>query len=352
MKAILHIGTNKTGTTYLQDSLSASRNVLLEQGFAYPAHTGGFNNHKVLLSGLVAHSDLPRHIRRKSENKLVSARIELLTELARLSKEGRTAIISSESLFNRTKDGLVNQIKSDLNKSGVTEFTVVAYVRRPSSHFAAKVQQKHRAAHTIGVPKALPLKKHLMSYIDTFGRANISVRAYDRKLLLNGDITRDFAHHYLNDAVLEDAGIVANDNPSLSSEAVEAIRQYRFSFHHDDENVLSPDGRALMQELNGIDKILNSRPARALPRVADAIDYGSADALWLRDEFGVVFPDFDYGRLERGEFEESIANAPAGLDRLFVFDQERYRTLLALLNETEWSKADRARQKWISSLVG
>ena len=246
---------------------------------------------------------------------------------------------------------MVIQIKNDLNNSGINEFIVVAYVRRPSSHFAAKVQQKHRAAHTIGVAKALPLKKHLASFIDAYGRQNVNVRAYDRKLLWNGDITRDFSHRFLNDAALGDVGNVANNNPSLSSEAVEAIRQYRFRFHRDDENVLSPDGRELIQELNRIDKALNSPPAKALPKVADAIDYGSTDALWLRDEFGVVFADFDYGRLERGELEEPNSSVPAGLDGLFVFDRERYRTLLESLIETEWSKTEGARKKWISSLL-
>lgn len=92
-KVVIHIGTHKTGTTYLQEKLAASRSMLANNGIVYPDY--GHSAHH----GLIAHwNNLPKGYRVAGDPERV------WQELARrYSKSDKTLLLSSEE-FSRVAE--------------------------------------------------------------------------------------------------------------------------------------------------------------------------------------------------------------------------------------------------------
>lgn len=134
MRIILHIGRGKTGTTSIQDSLSASSEVLAEGGVKYlglmlehaPVHVAAWQRQD--LAPNTAMNKL-----RKLDHETASQQIyhALDVNIATLEGEGvNTAIWSNERFF-----GMHREFSSALKKiaSQGHEIQVVAYVRRHDS---------------------------------------------------------------------------------------------------------------------------------------------------------------------------------------------------------------------------
>lgn len=137
MKCILHIGTEKTGTTTLQHFLYANIAALKEQGFGILKSMGKGNNRRLASYGmrdgrLQDDYFLMHGIRTESEKKEHDRETELLlkNELNELNESGcHTIIISSEHFHSRCElDDEVKKV-ANLLKEFFHEIKVVCYLR-------------------------------------------------------------------------------------------------------------------------------------------------------------------------------------------------------------------------------
>ncbi|WP_424927856.1 hypothetical protein [Amaricoccus tamworthensis] len=306
MKSIIHIGMPKTGTTALQTALYRSREYLLGHSILYPRNDfpGPFTNHALLAASLLEDDGMPRYMRnrglfrRKSMSRCLDTQIAGYQEqVARHQPD--CVIYSSESLFRRIDGGRYARVRDVLSKLG-PDPELVAWLRKPSEHFLSALQQKFKGSHRIKKPRAPSYRSVLNGWSQCTGRP-VTVHLFDRNSMVNGSVVDDFCHHYLSDfdvaADSLDRGQFVNE--SLSAESMDILARYRARFHASRDDIFTPDTKLLIRALAKADSILEAGKPRLKPGVADLVDFSRDDPLWLRDEYGIEFPDFDYARLER-----------------------------------------------------
>ena len=364
MRTVLHIGMPKTGSTVLQDSLRASHAVLTAQGVLYPENPPDcpFNNHRMLLFGFLPHRDLPRHVRkypRYAPGTLCVNYAAFLNQLRRQVDEAGPAatILSSESLFRPLPARGRASLAAALAPFGPT--TVAVYLRRPSDYYLSALQQRLKSSHTVTPPRVQSPLAVLASYARAFGATALRPRVYDRSLLADGDIVADFLTAHLPEFAIDPATLARGGraNETVSAEAMDLMRSFRLVFHAREEDTPSAAGAALLRALEKVGRKLGAGRPRLRPEIADRIDYARSDPLQLRDAYGLVFPEFDYRRLERIGARRPLAVILRGLwrpwrlEEVVVIDPEMRRAMLARLVRSRWAGADPTRALWIESLL-
>ena len=186
MRYILHIGTNKTGTSSLQRALFDNRGVLREHGVAYPTigvdMAGHHNLSRALRGAPTEHLGMP-------ENWMEDFKAECAG--------CETCVVSSEHFHTQADPAVVATLFP------TTDTTVVLYVREPVAYMISWYQQAIQARNT-----AVDLSEFIQifrtGYIDilnrweaVFGVGNVVPRLYDRAALHEGDIVQDFAFNFL-----------------------------------------------------------------------------------------------------------------------------------------------------------
>lgn len=338
MDAFLHIGMPKTGSTALQETLLASHEALLARGVLYPrVPDPSFNNHRLLLVGTTGLRRLPRHIRRGyTEPELEARKAEFLraTRAALRGHDPRALVLSAESLFRNFSAEGQRVLMAGLGKIGVRpdNTTVVAYVRRPADRYLSGLQQHLKASWKVAPPEPAHYRANLEQYEQLFGNKALSVVPFRREALAGADIVTDFLARFLAPWGVERAAMapVGAVNETLSAEGVDIQRAYRETFHREDDDRHTPDSLRMFKALQEIDGELGMARPRLAGGIADLVDYAAADPLWMRDRFGVEFPDFDYARLERGDLAVPPERAWR-LDELMAIDRTRQAAMLARL---------------------
>ena len=220
-------------------------------------------------------------------------------------------------------------------------------------HYLSSLQQRLKASAIVRQPRPLVYRKVLESYGACFGPDAVSARLFHRDHLEQGDIVADFCKHYLAEFEIDPAELRPGDktNETLSAESMDILARYRQAFHAERNGVSTRDTVKLCAALAEADSRHGAARPRLRPGVAETIDYASHDCLWVRDRFGVVFPDLDYDRL--------AATAPAAapdpertfaLEELVVIDRELQAQILDSLAQSPWAD-DAARKAWLDGLL-
>ncbi|WP_322938286.1 hypothetical protein [Nocardioides bizhenqiangii] len=230
---VLHIGSDKTGTTSIQQFLRRNRAALAGRGVLYP-RTPGDVRHTDL--GLYSRSDqtLPesRFWRRGGHTSPDAFRRRLRRRLSRevAAVDPSTVVLSDEALFRipaesmlRLRgliDGLAGQVR------------VVVYLRRQDDHLVSRYQQ----AVKLGEVLDLRAWSHrdfsgiydywvrLTTWQDTFQPASLAVRRFERERFPEGSLTQDFLDAAELDVRSADLRSITVRNESLGVEAVEMLR--------------------------------------------------------------------------------------------------------------------------------
>jgi hypothetical protein len=207
VKLILHIGTHKTGSTALQQFLSANPHALSDRGIHYAVPLNAIK--ASLLVYLLTINDQRR----------IQAFFNSHIELAR-RKRAHTLVVSAESFYGMAlvpalcreqpcadlhdRDHvLINRLRASL-PGHVLDAKVVCYFRRPDhfaeswysqqvkygSLFAGDFAQFLSLAHP-----ALLYNEYMGRWVDVFGKANCTARVYES---ISTSIIDDFARGVLN----------------------------------------------------------------------------------------------------------------------------------------------------------
>jgi ubiquinone/menaquinone biosynthesis C-methylase UbiE len=105
MKLVLHIGTEKTGTTLLQDWLYANKAALSEQGVFLSAVMGQTNNRKIVSYFQTSLDDFTRrnkiHSQAEKAAYFEGFEAEVWAEIKAGAAEHHTMVITSEHFHSR-----------------------------------------------------------------------------------------------------------------------------------------------------------------------------------------------------------------------------------------------------------
>jgi hypothetical protein len=205
-RCILHIGTEKTGTTSIQEFLAGNRARLAADGFLYPSSLGETNHFYLAVHALAPgdESDISAYAQADFGMDLPGFRTTLA---ARFREEAgatsaRTLIVSSEHLHSR--------LVSDEEKRSLLAFLapyceriqVLVYLRRQDKVASSLVSTAFKNGHTNidgiydAAPDLLPYyydyRALLEGYARVFGKETLRVRLFEEPELLGGDAVRDF----------------------------------------------------------------------------------------------------------------------------------------------------------------
>jgi tetratricopeptide (TPR) repeat protein len=223
-RAILHIGTEKTGTTTLQFSLSAAADTLAASGFHYPV-LGAGHAHVALVTyakSTADVADLPALGGQSADetHAAFSARIEDEVAAAVAAHPDATFILSSEHASSRLiEDACVRRLKALLDRH-FTTIDVMIYLRRwdrmAISAYATFVRNGMRAPFSFERMYGsdyLDYAGMLRRWSEVFGIARMHVGIYDRAALRGGSIVADFTTRFGLPAIASIGEINASPGP-------------------------------------------------------------------------------------------------------------------------------------------
>ncbi len=251
-RLLLHIGTIKTGTSSIQETLNAAAESGSLNGVAYPVPLEMTHNH---LAHVYASPDrlprIPRHRRRADPESFERIAQTFKHDLFEAIRDNENLILSAEylSLFSRDDAAALAR---DLALAGVGEVRVLAYVRDPASLYLSAVQQTLKAGHLFVRPAAFRYRFLEALAVWRAIYPDVRVRPFVRGRLVDGDVVRDFlaeASSFFGDTVAPDDVELRVSNPSLSAEAMVVLQRYRRRYYPDEPNVFKPDSTWLFRHL-------------------------------------------------------------------------------------------------------
>lgn len=204
--AILHIGTEKTGTTTIQAFLAANRERLVQRGFAYPRSSGEHDSRLLTMyamrpercEDLHIHASLTTPATRQD----MAARLEhqLAAELAALPDTVRTVVFSSEHCHSRLHHPDELERLRDLLLCHIGRARILVYLRRQDRLAVSLYSTAMQCGETR--PKILPEVGDGDSYYHydvlldrwarAFGPENVQPRLFCASELVGKDVVADF----------------------------------------------------------------------------------------------------------------------------------------------------------------
>lgn len=283
-RLILHIGPQKTGSTYLQKKLYEARDELLTHGVRYPGDVTIFGHH-----------DLAMHYVRK----VVADAPALLAELQAPSEHD--TVVSSE-LFSRIPGERLPRLREDL---GAPAARIIYYLRSPSermfsmwcervkhgewmSYFEFASMQFAKPAQSVFLNPLVTLD----DYGEVFGRENIFIVNYEDARNRGEMLKRFFAAAGLP-VLLEDSD--EEVNPPMPVPQIEIIRSLN-ALARDEKWLNGPNVRNLFvdcfanrkdEALNDLVEELQGMIARAsIPVPSGGLEIDRGFAREIRERYG------------------------------------------------------------------
>ncbi len=234
-RAILHIGTPKTGSTSIQAFLQHHRDMLLTHGVVFAASPGRRNHLALAVLGAgeayTGYALTPAGGGGDPQSLGPRLQRDLATEMAALGDDVHTVVFSSEQISRLSSPTEVERVRG-LLAPHFESIRVLVYLRRQDELAVSQYSTALRAGGETSA-SVLPaageeagfynLAGVVESYAAIFGQAAIMPRIFDRISLVGGDVVRDF---------LEVCGVVGVDtgkptsNPALRADVQEFVRRF------------------------------------------------------------------------------------------------------------------------------
>ena len=238
MRCVLHIGTEKTGSTAIQQFLHDNVELLRGKG-VHVCQSGGEPNNRGLPAAFMAEDQTDDFLRgldhrnikarRRWKKRLLKA---FEKELKKARKKSDVFVISSEHFHSRLySTAEVNELSAFL-KPLFDKIEVICYLRRQDQMAVSRYSQALRAGHVLGapVPRADRIfQGHLPPYFDfeplldrwaeAFGESALQPHIYSSDSLLDGNVVHDFLHKTGLGFEAHEMPAIPKANSALSGEA-------------------------------------------------------------------------------------------------------------------------------------
>ena len=305
-RAILHIGTEKTGSTSIQSFLHLNRRRLARGGWLYPETAGRPSNNALVVHAKDApEADLlPKGLDARDPEAIADWQVRFVVEhcaevLPFLRSGNATLVYSSEHLQSRLCAPEEIRRLARLLRALVDEVRVVVWLRRQDRYALSAHGTAIKAGSAAGFDFAAinargpyyDYRLLLDNWAAVFGDEAMAVRVFERERMVGGDVVTDFRSLTGVGERLRGLRAPKAENRALSGAALGVLRAYnagRFDatrFEGFDPRALRP---WLIRRLEAEDDPWGSlRPAReeaiAFQRGFDAANTEIAER-WLGGE--------------------------------------------------------------------
>lgn len=294
---LLHIGSEKTGTTAIQSYLAQNRGLLQQQQILYPSSVGNTNHFDICTYALNADKITP--IRRRN-NLLTKQQIKAFRKdvSKKLRKEINSARCDTLVLSNEQLSSNISSIEEALRvKSLLNEFSdnvkVIVYIRRQDQMAASAYSTEIKAGAThkfegkgININSTKYNFKNLLTlWSDAFSRENMIVNTFPNSDF-NGDVVQSFCS--LAKINTQSFTNQVNKNESLGLFGLEALRKInKFLPKYGDSNAELRGNlqNIIVEAANSIDK----RKLKIDPEIStNILNHFTESNEWVRRHY---FPD-------------------------------------------------------------
>ena len=220
MRVVLHIGTEKTATTTLQDFVYANREVLRQKGVVLSDVLGKTNNRK-LAAFCVPEKNFDDYFKDRRIRTVEAKRAHFqgfrdsfISEARQLSRTAHTLLITSEHFHSRLRDtASIERLKAVLDEIS-DDVTVLCYFREQSavvySLYSTAIKSGNVLDLTAYAARCVP-KNDYFNYFrffgkwrDVFGRERLRARLYAKNAFVGGDIRQDLLSQLLPEPDMAD----------------------------------------------------------------------------------------------------------------------------------------------------
>ena len=279
-RIILHIGTEKTGTTSIQQFLDINASKLASQGLYIPEFLGKINHRK--LPAMVCDTDFIDDFFKQrmltEKTKRVEAKALWREEFLNKSRASGlpTWIVSSEHLQSRLRTPReIGELKKLIDESFASA-AVILYIRNPID---TAISLWSTALKSGGTHDSLPLpstdywnhvchhKRTIQAWQKIFGNT-IKVRVFSESSLCGGDVIIDFCD-VCGIIVEQDFLFPPRENQSLSLTGMNLLRSLNKKIPPFVENLPNPRRVALVKEIEE----RFSKPPKYRPTAAESLAY-------------------------------------------------------------------------------
>lgn len=228
INVIIHPGTTKTGSTYLQHFFEVNRFTLLEQGIYYPEFGVFWQENR-------PHKQAGHNGFRQEANLGKSTLLNKLMSVINCYKGIHTVVLSSEAYylgyddilpmlkqFNNFDIKVITYFREPIEwaNSQYCEFVAGGAIGKTTLQFESWLRQKN-------VKKWLNYKGFIELLSEAVGSNNVIVKKYDRKLFPNGNLIEDFfaavGFDFSSEKLVAPPKDTANDG-NLTTQQVELMR--------------------------------------------------------------------------------------------------------------------------------
>ncbi|MDJ1015516.1 MAG: hypothetical protein QNJ35_03310 [Paracoccaceae bacterium] len=295
-EVILHIGTHKTGSTSIQNTLAGYDD---GETIYSRLHTNG--SHLRQISTIFAKDYQKLNFRRRvgvsrSDTERYRERYTSILDREISNPNRKRLILSSEAIWNapkRTKENLLTYIQGkNIN------VTVVCYVRNTLDFASSWAQQRIRTGESKVRIIDTDLRNRLEFFRDRVGSDRVVVRHFSKERLHNECVVQDFCHLF----GLEPKRIIRL-NDGISATATKLV------FHFNSSCPVSFGKKKLLNARRDmIKQISKAYPGKKLegryfqsvtPSLFDDREY-------VREEFGIEFPEPPGGTGEPADIEAML----------------------------------------------
>ena len=263
MRCILHIGTEKTGSTSLQTALSVNREHLSEQGICYSKAAGTLNS-RGLAAAFCQYLSDDNYLARLGIADITQHTAWRNTLLDKIREEVVTAqaghdtfLLSSEHFSSRlVSEEQIASLRSFL-LTLFADLDVVCYLRRQDRMAASRHNEVLRAGFAGPILPTMPASESLPVLFDfeallkrwskLAGQLALKPRIYDREALVDGDVVDDFSKTFLHTRLPE--RLLRQTNVALSKPAQDALHIFNTAMGPKNRQALSQARRKLSQYL-------------------------------------------------------------------------------------------------------
>jgi hypothetical protein len=235
---LLHIGTEKTGTTTLQKFLAENRTLLLKQRVLHPLCVAGSLHSKIAVYGDEGAQTtvLATHLHLHSPGEIEVMKKELERDIKEEIEKSnpKKIILSNEHCSSRFLEPKPLSVLKDFLETFSPAVKIVLYLRRQDEYFLSSYATAIKSGKTteLAIPEDMDNVNWVQSryryrglidrWAAVFGKENIILRVFDRSLLKGGDIITDFLH---STGIQEDSFTIPPPlNESVGADVLEFIR--------------------------------------------------------------------------------------------------------------------------------
>lgn len=251
MKLILHIGSPKTGTTTLQNSLYGNHDQLIKNKVLYPRLKNRKNHNSLSLlyrNNPPTREFMQNGLKTPEEYKTEADNIFNTIKRKIDIHSPNYVVLSGEYFFFKLNEDQIADLQNRLSAI-FDEIKVVCYLRDPVDYYSSFSLQVLKASYELRGPFSPTYKEILSSYSTGF---DIDARRFNRKSLIGADIVSDFIDTYI--PALNGIIQSSRSNETISANSLALISQYRKTFHTDENDIFNPQSQKLYQIFQKIEK--------------------------------------------------------------------------------------------------